>query len=261
MKLKDVLNDIQIESLFEKNYSELDPKEIYNQTGIIFKITEKEEVQRHIEGILPNVDAMFKDMLLKGDSFNIDVEYYKLIREVFDRYYLNLCSTIRNGLTYAIIIPNCTEAEIKDAKFAEYLETTLNHAFFDKPTIGCVFKTCIVRADKNANSINIRFVHITTPGEDRVYNISYDDLEYPNGNKDGKFSICFRVCLLERDHRDLSQVKFIKNEMLKNKKDYSFPDGINFWNKIFGYDFKYMMEFEHLIGDDHYSGIVLHNVV
>lgn len=262
MKLKNILTDVQIESLFEQNRSELHPKEIYNRSNLIFRLPEEEEVVKHVDGMLSNIDTMFRDMFLNGDSYKIDIGYYRLIKETFDQYYSNLCATIRNGLTYAIIIPNLSADEIKDEKFADYLEKTINSAFHDKPAMECVFKTCIVRADKYSGFINVRFIHLTEPDQDRVYNIHYDEIKSPSGKDDGKFSICFRVCLLEDDSRDKVQVKYINNEQLKNKKDYRYPDGLNFWNKIFNQEFKHMMEFEHIRDGNHdCSGIVLHNVV
>lgn len=257
MKLKDVFNDLQIDTLFERTDEMIDANKLVE---LSFDVPDEDEMKDQIEKITKNTNKLFKEILLGRDGLSIDRDY-GLFRDIINYYHKNFYKNVKDALTFAILIPNITTEILESRKLIEIMEKTINYAIKDNPILNCTYRTCIVRYNNNTSNIDIHFVHHDDPEQDRRFTLNEKAFDKESMKNDASVTVCIHISILNGVKNNIL-IKFISNDAMSKIESRELNDDeLKAWNNLFDYKFKHLMEFEHIReGEDDVSGKILHNI-
>lgn len=265
MKLKEVLNDLQIETLFERTDESLTPEKFFDTMDLKFKLSDEDEVKRQILNILNNSKKSVKDVMINS-GLSIDNGYCKLFKEVFDEYIKQFYSNVRDALTFNILIPNITYDMLESGKIIEYLEKNIFYAIKANPSLNCSYRTCIIRFNPNNKAYDIHFIHYNDPNQDRRYTLQENFIDKSYLDEYQSATIGIHMSLLEYGNNKI-EIRRVRNDVIEkmDKQDFLLSkisdEQLKFWNILFDCNFKHIMHFEHRENDECIaSGTILHNI-
>ena len=263
MKLRDVFNDLQIDTLFERMDELIDPKKL---VSLSFDISDEDKMVDYVKKIRKNTKNIFKEILLGYDGISFETNEYSLFKEIFDYYHRNFYKTVMDSTTFAILIPNITNEILENRRLVEVLEKNIFYAIKANPSLNCTYRTCIVRYNNNTSKIDIHFVHYDNPEQDRRYTLDEKTFEVESMKNGASATVCINIPILNGGRYNV-MVKFVSNEAMErmNKQDHLLTkcsdEQLKIWNTKFDFEYKHIMYFDHWEGDNHEaSGIILHNI-